>query len=199
MRSERSRSHNVPAPLHAHHEKKHAADRQKSSEVVNLTQDLSSGKALAVDAWWWKVKDCGHDKADESPQSTEQTNPAPRRVVRDELSPEYRRAEGNDREDQNGNIFATLAGGGQLGSSGQSSKFVDSGTDSSKHHTANEGIHGVGCGADDHAHNNACCSDQCDPSTTDQIGDRACEWADGCETEQVGQNKPDPTVSAAYC
>jgi hypothetical protein len=55
----------------------------------------------------------------------------------------------------------------------------------------------VSGGADDHAHNNARCSDQCDPSTTDQIGDRACKRADGCETEQVGQNKPDPTVSAA--
>jgi hypothetical protein len=193
----RIRTNNVPAPLHAHHEQKHAADRQKSSEVVDLTKHLSSSKALAVDTRWWEVKTRRHDKADESPQSAEQTDPTPRRVVCDQLSPQHRRAEGNDRKDQNGNIFTTLAGGSQLGGRGQGSKFVNSGTDSSKYHTADEGIHGVGGGADDHANNNASGSDQCDPSTTDQIGDGACEWADGCETEQVGQNKPDPTVSTA--
>jgi hypothetical protein len=142
------------------------------------------------------VEDCSDHKSDESPDSTETSDPAPRRVVGDQLSPKHRRAERNDCEDQYSDVLATLARWCQLGGRGEGGKFVDSGTDSRKHHTTNEDIHGVSRGADDHANYDAGRTDQCHPSATDKIRDGAGEWAYGCETEQVREYEPDPTVSA---
>lgn len=117
-------------------------------------------------------------------------------MVSDQLTPEYRGTERHDREDQDSDVLAALACGSQLGCCGQSCEFVDTSADSCKYHTADENIHGMSRGTNYHAHNNGGSSNQCDPSATDQIGNGSSERADGCKRQQIGQDEPDPAVSA---
>lgn len=53
-------------------------------------------------------------------------------------------------------------------------------------------------GANNHAHHNGCSSNQCNPPATDQVGDGSSERANGCKGQQIGQDEPDPAVSATY-
>lgn len=140
---ERSLKYDLPSPLHSHHEKKHSADRQETSDVIDLTEHLSSSETLAVDARWREVETSGNDQSNESPDSAETTNPSPRGVISNQLTIEHRRAERDNREDQYSDVLATLARWCQLGSCGESSKFVDAGAHSSEHHTTDEDVHVV--------------------------------------------------------
>jgi hypothetical protein len=69
--------YDLPSPLHSHHEEKHSTDRQETSDVVDLSEHLFSGEALAVDARWREVETSGDDKSNESPDSAETANPSP--------------------------------------------------------------------------------------------------------------------------
>lgn len=103
------------------------------------------------------------------PHRAETPDPPPRRVVCDELTPEHGRAERNDGHNQSCHVLATLAGRGKFRGSGEGSEFVDSGSYTGKHHATDEGVHGVGSRANDHANNDEGCSADCNPATADEI------------------------------
>lgn len=69
--------YDLPSPLHSHHEEKHSADRQETSDVVDLSEHLFPRETLAVDARWREVETSGDDKSNEGPDSAETANPAP--------------------------------------------------------------------------------------------------------------------------
>ena len=141
----------ITAPLHAGHEQNHASNAQDAADIVDLSKNLLSTHANAVDSRWREVKDGGHDQTDQVPDTAQQTNPAPRAVVCNKLAPENGRAKRDDREDEDGNVFSTLRGRRQLGRYRESSQLVDTGSNACKHHAADEDVHLL-CGrANDHA------------------------------------------------
>lgn len=61
----------------------------------------------------------------------------------------------------------------------------------------NEWVHRLCRGAYDHANDNEYRSDDGNPASTEEIGQRTDKWADGSEGEEVRKDEPDPAVWAA--
>lgn len=87
------------------------------------------------------IEDCRQHKANESPDTAPQSNPAPARMRSDQLSPQNGRAEGNDSEDQHSNVLAALASRRKLGRDGQRCQLVDTSANAREHHASNENVH----------------------------------------------------------
>ncbi len=138
-------------------------------------------------------------QADEVVDATQHADPSPCRGVlgRNELSPEHRRTERDDGQNQNGDVLAPLSRGRQLGGHGQRGQLINSGADSGEDHAGNEDVHGVSGGADDHAEDDESRSENGDVASTHQVGQGAHERAYGGQGEEVGENEPDPAISAA--
>ena len=51
----------VATPLHAHHEQQHSGNTERATNEIDLLDDFSPRKTLAIDAWRWEVEDDGHD------------------------------------------------------------------------------------------------------------------------------------------
>lgn len=84
------------------------------------------------------IENDSQDKTNECPNTTEKTNVAPRAVGGDKLTPKNRGAEGEDGEDEDGDVLSTLRSRSDFRSGGQGSQFVDTGSDSSKSHSGYE-------------------------------------------------------------
>lgn len=128
----------VTSPKEAGDEEDHADDREETAHEVDAGDDLAVGEAGGVHAGWWKIEDYGHDEPDEGPDSAKKTDISPARVGGDELPPEDRGAEGNDREDEDCDVFSTLCGWGQLGGCSKSGQFVDACSSSCQCHAGLE-------------------------------------------------------------
>jgi hypothetical protein len=90
-------------------------------------------------------------------------------VICDELTPEHRRAEGNDGQDQSCHVFATLTGGSELRGDSQGCEFVDPSTNAREDLSTNKRIHRIRSAANDHANNDERCSADCHPAAADNV------------------------------
>lgn len=179
------------------HEEDHPGNAQEPTNVIDLLQDLASRQTRAVDTRRREVKDRCHQQTDEVPDSADEPDPAPRRVVRDQLSPEHRGTEWDDGEDQHSDVLPSLRRGSQLRRHSESSELVDPGSDPCEHHPADENVHRMRCRTNDHPKTDECGSDDGHVASTDEIRDGTYEWTNRRERKQIGQNEPDPAVSPA--
>lgn len=129
----------VATPLETSEEQNHADDGESSADKVDFTNDLFPGQAARVGSRWWEVKEQCADETDNSPETAQKGAPAPAGVTGNQLSPKDRWAEGDDGENEDGDVFASLAGWSQLGSDGQRCEFANTSTDSGEGHAHCEG------------------------------------------------------------
>lgn len=113
--------------------------------------------------------------ANERPDAAEGAYPSPRGVGSYQLSPEHTRTERQDGEDQDRHILAPLRSRSKFTCGSQSSELVDTSTYTCEDHAADEHIHAVSSGADDHSHHYEGCADDGDVSSTEDIAERADE------------------------
>lgn len=73
---------------------------------------------------------------------------------------------------------------------------IDSRSDPREYHASDHNIHRLCRRDDNHPEDDKCGSRQSDISTTEKVGEGADEWADGCERQEIGKNKPDPPIVA---
>ena len=135
----------ITAPLERHHEKEKARDAEETSDVIDASKNLATGETDSHLSWWWVVEKEGKGKTDECPDAAKKTNPAPAAVVGNQLTPEDRWAEWNNREDEDRDVQASLLDWGKLRSDGERCQLVDTSTDTSNSHASDESVHGV-CG-----------------------------------------------------
>ena len=163
------------------HKEDHAANAEDATNVVDLFEHLPARHAHTIHTRWRKVEDRGHGETDEIPDAAEQADPSPGAMRRDELAPEDGRAEGDDGEDEDGDVFSTLGGRRKLGGDGERGELVDSGTDTREDHAADEHVHLVRGGTNDHPDQDEAGSHDRDVSSPYQVGDAADEGTDGRE------------------
>ena len=90
------------------HEENHTANAEESTNIIDLTENLSASKASAIDTRRREIEDSCHYEANEVPDAAKKTDPAPCAVVGDKLAPEDRWAEWNNGKDEDGYVFAAL-------------------------------------------------------------------------------------------
>ena len=197
--------------MQASHEQDHAGNAEEATNKIDLSDDLSARHAPGVDSGGWEVEEQGSKEPDPSPCTTQGTTVPPACMGSDELGPEDRGTEGDDGEDQDCDVLASLAGWGKLGSRSKSSQLVDTGANSGQHHAADEGVHGFGRAGNAHGNAKEGSSDQCHVSTANEIGQGSHKGTDTSQGQQIAQDlgswsaekwrpaeeathKPDPAV-----
>ena len=155
------------------------------------------GHAHAVHTRRWEVEDRRHEETNEVPDATQTANPAPCAVVCNQLAPEHRGTERNDRENQNRHIFAALPRGSELRRDSQSRQLVDPRADSGEYHSSDEDVHGFSSRTDDHAQADEGGTHNRDISAADEIRNGADEGTDAGEGEQIGKHEPNPAIRAS--
>ncbi len=121
-------------PLHSHHEAHHPRRTQETPDIVHFAQDL-----LLIDLPILRrvvVHEQHQHEADEIPESDGDADVAPVAGLGNELGPEDRGAKGQDSEDDEADVGATLAHGHELGGAGEGDEFVEARAKARKDHTA---------------------------------------------------------------
>lgn len=119
----------VSSPLQPSHEEDHADYTEDATNEIDSADHFLLRQTLRVDSGWREIEEEGHEESDGSPNAAEKTAVPPSGFRSDELAPEHRGTEWNNGENQHGNVFSTLAGWCQLGSSSEGRQLIDAGAD----------------------------------------------------------------------
>lgn len=131
----------VTAPLYGGHEEQEPTDGEDSADVINSPGDFPPRESYRDGSRGREVKDEGQDKADKGPHAADDADVAPRSVKGNVLGPKNAGAEGEDGEDEDGNVESSLAGGCQFGSDGEGRKLAEAGSSSVQGHAGDDDIH----------------------------------------------------------
>jgi hypothetical protein len=115
-------------PLQAHHEAGDTSGAQKPPNIVDLSKNMACGVLLGK-ARWVLVRKDAKQEAHKVPHSNKETIISPTTLFGDHLSIEHRRAEGEDSEDHEADVFATFLDGNNFTRSSERNKLVEAGTD----------------------------------------------------------------------
>lgn len=188
-------THLLCSPLHTHHEKSNTESAEDASNVVNLTENLlrwARGLADRVII----AKD-NQEEADQVPDADHDSGISPvSSGLSDELSPHWRWAEGQDREDDSADVCATLVHWHELGSSGQSDQLVKTGTEAADDHASNGNVDIVRRADDNRADQKADLSKCCHPSSTEDIRHGAHERTKSRVGNQIADDHPQVTSAS---
>ena len=114
------------------------------------------------------------------------------------MSPENCGGEGQNGEHKASDVFSSLSSGCHFRRRRQCGELGNASAHASKDHAANEDVHCVRRGADDHAEHDKGRAGDGDVAPAHEVGEGADEGTDGGEGEEVAQHEPDPAVCAAY-
>lgn len=124
----------VSSPLETGEEENHADDGETAADKVDFANDFLPAEATAVGAGRWEVEEESPPEADACPDAAEQRAIAPAGVGRDELGPEHGRAEWDDGEHQDGDVFASFTGRRQFRGDGQRGEFANASANAGESH-----------------------------------------------------------------
>jgi hypothetical protein len=118
-------------PLQPHHEAGDTSGAQKPSNIVDLSKNMACGVLLGKTGWVLVGEDAKQE-AHKVPYSNKETIVPPTTFFGYHLSIENRRAKGEDSEDHETDIFATVLDGNNFTCPGERDEFVEAGANPRK-------------------------------------------------------------------
>jgi len=118
-------------PLQTHHEGCDATNAEDTTNVVDALDNVGCSVLGSQTRRIMVAKDA-QEKTDEVPDADKDTVVAPVAGFSDELSPQYGGAEGQNGDNDQTDVLATVLDGHDFGCSGKGDEFVETSADSRK-------------------------------------------------------------------
>jgi hypothetical protein len=176
--------------LQTHHEEGDTERAQNTTHIVDLAEDFLGG---ALHGEWNGVfvEEDDQNQAHEVPGADENPDISPvTGSLRDELCPQRRRAEGQNGENDQTDVHASLGGGDHFGGSSQGDQFVEAGAEATDNHAADSHVHRLRGRDDDGSDEQTYLAERGDPAPSEQIRQGTDEGAEGRVGDQVADNHP---------